>query len=72
MVITRHEKLYIFFYFTDVTLQILQQAEDLLVNASSSQRSNKHMEKRAIPDFRYPNLQDVAQMVENIERRLLG
>lgn len=42
--------------FRNVTLQILQQAEDQLINASSSQLGNKHMEKRAIADFGYPNL----------------
>ena len=60
------------FYSTDVTLEILQQAEDQLIIASSSQNGNMHMDKRAIPDFGYPNLQDVAQMAENVQRRLLG
>ena len=49
----------LFFYFIDVTLQILQQAEDQLVNATSSQPSNKRMEKRAIPDFGNPSLMHV-------------
>ena len=61
-----------FFYFTDVTLQILQQAEDQLRNASSSQPSNKHMEKRAIQGFGYLNPQDVPQMMDDTQQGLLG
>jgi len=63
---------FIIFYFIDVTLQILQQAEDQLLSTSSSQPGKKQMEKRAIPDFGYPNLRDVPQLLENIQRRLLG
>ena len=57
-------------FFADETMQILRQAANqLLTTPSSSRMSNIQMMKRAIPDF--PNLQDVVQMLENIQRRLL-
>ena len=56
-------------FFADETMQILRQAANQLLTPSSSRMSNIQMMKRAIPDF--PNLQDVVQMLENIQRRLL-
>jgi len=50
---------------TDQTLQILQEAENQLVNSR-----NVRFVKREILEL--SSTQDLAQMLENIQRRLLG
>ena len=57
--------MFYFYCFTDQTLQILQQAENQLINSSSSR-----LRKREIPELSNP--QDLVQMLENIQGRLLG
>ena len=60
-----------FFYcFSDETLQILLEIENQLLVPTPTQPSNMQVVKRAIPEM--ANLQDVVQMPENIQRRLLG
>ncbi|KAL9959434.1 hypothetical protein ACROYT_G032758 [Oculina patagonica] len=56
--------------FRNETLQILRQIEDQLVIPSPTQPNNMRMVKRAIPEF--PDPQELKQMLENIQRRLLG
>ena len=62
---TRKHKVFYCCCFTDQTLQILQQAENQLVNPSSSR-----LKRREIPELSNP--QDLVQMLENIQGRLLG
>ncbi|XP_020619747.1 uncharacterized protein LOC110057496 [Orbicella faveolata] len=56
--------------FRNQTLQILQQAESQLVNPRSSRLRDIRKMKREIPELSNP--QDLVQMLENIQRRLLG
>ena len=58
------------FFLADETMQILYQAESQLQAPNSATTTNMPMAKKSIPDF--PNIQDVVQMAENIQRRLLG
>lgn len=51
-------------------MKILLQIENQLLVPTPSQPSSMQIAKRAIPEM--ANLQDVVQMLENIQRRLLA
>ncbi|XP_078342844.1 uncharacterized protein LOC144628599 [Oculina patagonica] len=56
--------------FRNETLQILRQIENQLLSPTPTQPSGRQMAKRAIPDI--PDLQQLVQILDNIQRRLLG
>ncbi|XP_078342899.1 uncharacterized protein LOC144628631 [Oculina patagonica] len=56
--------------FRNETLQILRQIENQLLSPTATQPSNRQMAKRAIPEI--PDLQQLVQMLDSIQRRLLG
>jgi len=56
--------------FRNETLQILLQIQNQLLAPTPTLPSNMQIAKRAIPEM--ANLQDAVQMLENIQRRLLG
>ena len=58
------------FFFTDETMQILQQIEDQLVSHTPTQPSNMQMAKRAIREL--PDLQELVKLLEKIQQKLLG
>ena len=66
----RKHKVFFCCCFADQTLQILQQAENQLINPSSSRLRDVRLMRREVPELSNP--QDLAQMLENIQRRLLA
>ena len=58
-----------FNFFTDQTLQILQQVENQLISPNSSQLRSFQIAKRSIPELSTP--QEMVEMLENIQRKLL-
>ena len=55
--------------FTDETLKILRQIENQLVAPSPYQPTSVQMAKREIPEL--PDAQELVQMLEKIQRKLL-